>query len=398
LEARDRIGGRVFPDADGVDLGAEFVHGRSPHIFEIADRAGIPLVTVSQNHRYLGGGKVLQSDDFWEGIETVFGEMSKREGQPDTAFSAFLESLSASKSAKESALYYAEGFNAAEAEKLSVQGLIVDQNASEKISGDEQFRFLGGYRQLIEWMVGEASRAEIVLNKEVTRIEWKRRHVKVFISDDESYVGSACIVTLPLGVLQAHTVSFVPMLPEKFAHIDRIVMGKVVRMVFTFRSCFWEDRKFEDDKEDLKSLGFVHSRDADCFPTWWTQAPVRVPTLVAWASGKYAIEMSGLPRDEIILRAKQSMCSLFGMKMLEVEEQIVDVHFHDWDADPFSRGAYAYVAVDGLSAQRELASPVEGTLFFAGEATSVGGHIGTVHGAIATGKRAADEILSTESV
>ena len=68
---------------------------------------------------------------------------------------------------------------------------------------------------------------------------------------------------------------------------------------------------------------------------------------------------------------------------------------HDWHTDPFTRGAYGYVPVDALSAQAELAKPIENTLFFAGEATNTEGHIGTVHGAIQTGKRAAEEIIRT---
>jgi monoamine oxidase len=67
---------------------------------------------------------------------------------------------------------------------------------------------------------------------------------------------------------------------------------------------------------------------------------------------------------------------------------------HDWNVDPYARGAYAYLPVNGLAAQQELAAPVENTLFFAGEAMSVG-HIGTVHGALESGQRAAKEILNS---
>jgi monoamine oxidase len=66
---------------------------------------------------------------------------------------------------------------------------------------------------------------------------------------------------------------------------------------------------------------------------------------------------------------------------------------HDWKSDPFARGAYAYLPVDGLKAQQSLAQSVNNILFFAGEATSVG-HIGTVHGAVDSGIRAAQEILN----
>jgi monoamine oxidase len=63
-------------------------------------------------------------------------------------------------------------------------------------------------------------------------------------------------------------------------------------------------------------------------------------------------------------------------------------YFHDWQIDPFSCGAYSYGLVGSNGAQQALGSPVEETLFFAGEATDASGHNGTVHGAIASGIRA----------
>ena len=62
--------------------------------------------------------------------------------------------------------------------------------------------------------------------------------------------------------------------------------------------------------------------------------------------------------------------------------------------DPFSLGAYSYVKVGGEGCQKTLGAPIENTLFFAGEATDTSGNNGTVHGAIASGKRATQEILS----
>jgi monoamine oxidase len=69
------------------------------------------------------------------------------------------------------------------------------------------------------------------------------------------------------------------------------------------------------------------------------------------------------------------------------------VYFHDWAADPFSRGAYSYVAVGGISARKHLAKPIENTLFFAGEALDTSGQASTVAGALASGQRAARQLL-----
>jgi monoamine oxidase len=68
---------------------------------------------------------------------------------------------------------------------------------------------------------------------------------------------------------------------------------------------------------------------------------------------------------------------------------------HDWQADPFARGAYSYAAVGGMDAAAKLAEPVANALYFAGEATNSDGYNGTVHGAIATGLRAAKELLQS---
>jgi monoamine oxidase len=73
---------------------------------------------------------------------------------------------------------------------------------------------------------------------------------------------------------------------------------------------------------------------------------------------------------------------------------VLAAHFHDWHADPFFRGAYSYVPAGKLAARKTLAETVADTLYFAGEATDLEGHSATVHGAIATGIRAARHVIA----
>ena len=73
--------------------------------------------------------------------------------------------------------------------------------------------------------------------------------------------------------------------------------------------------------------------------------------------------------------------------------QFVRHFFHDWNQDPFSRGAYTYVGVGGFDAHTTLAAPVDDTLFFAGEATMGCGLNATMDGAVLSGIRAATEVL-----
>lgn len=97
--------------------------------------------------------------------------------------------------------------------------------------------------------------------------------------------------------------------------------------------------------------------------------------------------------SELIAQAIASLATIFKVSRSEIEAQLEASYIHNWRDDPFTRGAYAYVPVNGLDDQRILAQPVDNKLFFAGEAASVG-HIGTVHGAMQSGQRAAREILS----
>ena len=66
----------------------------------------------------------------------------------------------------------------------------------------------------------------------------------------------------------------------------------------------------------------------------------------------------------------------------------------DWKSDAYARGAYSYVPAGATDAVRRLAAAVGGTLFFAGEATEPAGRSGTVSGAIASGRRAAREVVA----
>jgi monoamine oxidase len=95
-------------------------------------------------------------------------------------------------------------------------------------------------------------------------------------------------------------------------------------------------------------------------------------------------------------QAIASLAHIFNMSAEEISGQLVESYLHDWRDDPFTRGAYTYLPVNGLEAQQALSKPVDDLLFFAGEAMAVG-HIGTVHGAIQTGQRAAAEVLSAFS-
>ena len=98
--------------------------------------------------------------------------------------------------------------------------------------------------------------------------------------------------------------------------------------------------------------------------------------------------------DALLDHSLQSLTHLFATTKGFLEGLLEEFYTHNWQKDPFAAGAYSYIPVGGIDAQAQLARPLEDTLFFAGEATNTEAHQGTVHGAIASGLRAAREILS----
>jgi monoamine oxidase len=403
LEARDRIGGRVFTHYDAshnhcvpIELGAEFVHGRSPEIFRLTKVHNLTLCDVAERHWYFDEGKLIKSGEFWKGVTKLMDEMKRL--PDDQSLKDFLNSLPTDKDierAKEMARHYVEGFHAAETARIGIHGLSKANAAADEIDGDSSFRILEGYSELMHSLRREAEhRCIFEFETIVEEIHWAKSHVDVVTQTPKgrrTFAGTACLVTLPLGVLQSRDqVRFIPELPRtKQTAIEHLIMGNVVKISLRFRSRFWEGLEVVvgERKEDFFDLGFIYYPDVP-FPTWWTHLPVRAPVLVGWAGGAQTRRIGG----DLVAQACDSLARIFNTSVKKISEELEASYTYDWHADPFARGAYSYLPIDGLESQRVLGEPVEETLFFAGEATSVG-HIGTVHGAIRTGELAAEEML-----
>jgi monoamine oxidase len=92
----------------------------------------------------------------------------------------------------------------------------------------------------------------------------------------------------------------------------------------------------------------------------------------------------------VVRHAVRSLSSIFHGRV-DVEAELQASWFHDWQRDPYARGAYSHALVGGSDARGLLAAPLKETLFFAGEATDASGEHGTVAGALQSGVRAARE-------
>lgn len=413
LEARDRVGGRIFTRHDPVlnhpvELGAEFVHGLAPEIWLPVQKHNLKVTEVDGDMWCTIDGK-LQPCDFFAQADEILSAMDDEfadSNKPDESFLDFLNRRfpgEAHQQAKQWATGYVSGFNAADPGLVSVRWLVDSRRADEKIEGERAFHIAGGYQSLVDIFLRELKdrNVEIRLNTIVTSIKWNSGSVEIFANGPQpetSFFAARALVTLPLGVFQATGfVRFEPELPPtKQAALKKLAMGKVVRVTLGFRERFWQDLHGASDSRSLANLSFLFSRD-NFFPTWWTQMPAPVPIITGWAPAKSAAGLAGMSKDAVIDKAIQSLSNLLQVERSKIQSQLTAAYFHDWDSDPFSQGAYSYVKAGGEGCQRTLGSPVSNALFFAGEATDTSGHNGTVHGAIASGQRAAREILKSQA-
>ena len=406
LEARDRIGGRIDTRhepglAAPVELGAEFVHGLAPVTRKWPARGGKSVLEVPDEHHRLVNGRLAPYDAFFEDAQRAF-RRNKARASHDISFADFLDvtlkdELSAG--ARAAARSMAEGFDAADTTRASAQS-IVEEWTNESFIDSSQGRVEGGYTTLLAEMVRAvpASLCKVQLQTVVHKVAWENGSVEVegkFLGQPFVVIAPRVIVTVPLGVLQSRPgetghIAFDPALSMKENALRRLHSGPVVKLLLRFRSAFWE----QVDDAQHRDASFFHAENQP-FNVFWTPLPVRAPLLVAWLGGPRVASVD--PSGDVAHLAKQAVQSLdhvFG-KQWDVGDELESAHYHDWQRDPFARGAYSYVGVGGGTAREQLRAPVAGTLFFAGEATDADADAATVTGALQSGERAANEVIAS---
>ena len=275
--------------------------------------------------------------------------------------------------------------------------LVRDRDAEAKISGDRGFRIAGGYERLAMRLQSQITphRSRFCLNTVVRELRWSRNRVEVSAANGEAeatFTAPRALITLPLGVLQSGAVRFHPPLSSKADALEQLAMGAVIRVTLVFRRSFWRSSPALRNPEAKFSFLFTHHH---WFPTWWSVDPWPSPVLTGWAAGARGEALSHQPKQFVLERELESLSEIFLLPASTIADALDSWHVHDWQADPFSCGAYSWVKAGGADAQVKLAAPMDNTLFFAGEATDGSGHGGTVHGAMASGERAAAEILAS---
>jgi monoamine oxidase len=433
LEARDRVGGRVFTRRTPgfpvpIDLGAEFVQGRIPSLFSIAREHALPLIELIGMRWIARRGQFTRLEELFTSVENdLLAPLASSTSAADKSFTAFLDSPAshgASAEARDLARTWIESYDAADPDLVSVRSLVRERQAEDALDGDRTFRIVTGYggipQALLESVIDH--HGTLHLETVANRIEWSINTVRVQTTGGAEFSARRLVVALPISVLKSGasqvrsagaapphvraestpdasvprvpsdapgSVTFSPPVPVLDDALRGLEMGHVVKLLVAFKERFWESAFAEQ-------VGYF-TTPHEPFHGWWTDYPLYAPLLVAWAGGPPAERLGALPLQDRVDRALESLARVLGRTRASVDDQVVAWDAHDWSADPFARGAYSYVRVGGMPAQARLTEPVENTLFFAGEASEIEGHQATVHGALFAGHRAAAQVLASLS-
>lgn len=387
IEARERIGGRVYTNrsfADHpVEFGAEFIHGTT-------EQDAAVTWQIAQNLRTLHWRKMDDSlVRLEDGLLTTMRDARARYPDfdltrtwelpdvpplpDDESLEGYLRRIGFS---DHQLRYTRRAYANAAGDTPAHLSAIAALQDMHKQAGEDH-RILDGYDQVMVALAGEKNPLDVRLNAPVELIQWKRGEVRVYTANGQ-FMGERAVITLPLGVLHSGRVRFEPALPqEKIAAIRRLRVGPVIKLIYRF-------------PEPVLPDGIMAFYSARTPPMWWSPTfgheGRTQQVITAFASGDYARDLliSGDPLNKALdgLRAE------LGRPLHPAQMELVD-----WVNDPFSMGGYSHTPPGASDARAVLAATLEDTLYWAGEATAPNHQCATVHGALISGQRAAQSII-----
>ncbi|MBP2476888.1 monoamine oxidase [Crossiella equi] len=381
IEARDRVGGRLWTDATSlsvpVERGAELVHGRKVSLWELIRKQWLRTKPLSSFLRRDPGSPWLPEDsrqvwDFPRGRpmeplpETGPGEDAEtyltRIGLPRE----FLPLGLLGYENDLGSLRTRPAHEAAEVVSKLLAGRLGDLEWRE--GGD--FRVLGGYAQVLPPL---AKGLNVRLGAVVRRIEHGPDGVTVH-TDAGAAQARQLVLTLPLGVLQQDGVEFDPPLPpERREALHAITQLPVCKVVL----------EFPQPVLPKPGRGFADFT-ANPAGVWDASEGYRGfagQIVVTWAVGEAAEELWAMPEEQRLGQAVRTVRRIAGAPRAQAVGAVV----HDWASDPFARGAYT-IHPD-RDAVKTIMAPLGESVFWGGVVES------TVDRALDSGRAAAAQVL-----
>jgi len=410
LEAAAEPGGRIleltpegFPGP--VEGGAEFVHGSLPLSLALMKEAGIAGRGVkAEMVRRKGGAPAVQGAALGNRGPGEEGPEEEHDGFAGADWGALLEAMAeltedlpmaeflATRfggeryaTLRESARRFAEGYDLADLNRVSTLALYKEWSGEE---GEEEWRPVGGYRQLIDFLVAECRRngADLHYSTPVTQVSWGKRRVEVSTADGRVFTADTLVVSVSLGVLASGDIRFSPVLPEMEDAVARLGFGSVIKILLAFRRAFWLS-----EKPSGHTLFILSDQPV---PTWWTQTEEESHLLTGWLAGDRMHRFLQLDEAGQLDSCLRSVAALFSRTVEELQAELTGSVVLDWAMAPYIKGGYSYETVGAAQARSVLFRPFEETIYLCGEALYEGGSPGTVEAALQSGWDVVEKIIA----
>lgn len=376
LEARQRVGGRIWSPtlANGavVEMGGEWIAAGDETVLQLAAKLGVAVAPVGVDFmvRRVVGGEPVSADEQRLMNRVVAEQVA---GMAETAVSsttlgAFITTLPLT--APQLALLRARlrGTYGADLDAVALEGFANDAFGSDDHA--QYYRFADGNQRLAEALA--AAVGDVRLGHGVTAVSHTPNHVTVHCQvDNSSQTLTADAVVLAVPITQLPKISFEPALPNQLAAaIRRVPMGVAAKLAAATAV-----------PPSLRAVQDVVQ------PYWcWTgqgRGGVVRTAVTAFSGSHQALANlrvdSGAAHWFSLLQAANPDLPFVGEPWLQ-----------DWSRDPWAEGCYAAWDNASWRDQPLLAQP-HGRLFFAGEHTAI--HSGTMEGALASGLRAAEQVI-----
>ncbi|MBO0841820.1 MAG: FAD-dependent oxidoreductase [Nocardioides sp.] len=397
VEARERIGGRlrtVEVDGHVADLGGAWIHHPDDNVLtEWAALAGVPVVADSSGTGFtgadLGERRTLTAAELAGTGYAVFGPVSEQvrrdlaAGRPDTSAAAAVDAYLRTTALtgpdhdrmRQLMAAMVEQDGAGPFDDISARWALTEDMFVGDVVDDLP---VGGYRSLLAPL---AARSSIRQGHPVRRIVRTDDGVTVE-GDGWAEHGTHAVVTVPLGVLKARTIEFVPPLPpERQEAIGRTGFGTLEKVILAFEEPFWRERGLRHS--------VVYPADR-AEPATWTWDFGRSPTLMLLVAHSAAPTMQRDPEAW----ALEQLTALYAGPL---PAQPTAVSATDWLHDEFALGAYAHVRAGSRADDLDRLGEPVGRICFAGEHTA-SERAGYADGAMTSGLREAKRLLRRTSV
>ena len=399
LEARNRTGGRIHtiydePFSSHVELGAEFVHGDLPVTLQLLMEAGINVIPATGEMWHFRNGRFSKDNqqmDHWDLLMEKLNELEN-----DTTISNFLQQEfndDKYEQLREWVIKFASGYDTADVRRASAFAL---RKEWENEDDGAQHRVAGGYSMMISYLENECKKngGQLHLNSAVKYVYWENGQVEVLTTSGSSFKAKKLVIALPLGVLQANqsqegAISISPSVPTYQDAIGQIGFGAIVKILLKFKTAFWRDEAITGI--DLNEMSFIISDEE--IPTWWTQYPVQSNLLTGWFGGPAAENKKELGGEDLLEQALRSLAHIFNRSVEDLEGELTAWKIVNWTTDQFTLGSYAYDRIGSSKARKILNTPINHTIYFAGEYLYEGPAMGTVEAALSSGLETARKII-----